>query len=464
MMMHAHTFQLLPTTLVLLYLHAIFVALPVKVHAFINPSYLSSINSNNNHDGARHLLSPPQRRRRQQLQSAIWSRTSTDDTTKSDRLRVVVVGGGWAGYSFCESISHNNIIHGENNNKEVDILLLDASNQARGGLAGGYRSSKTDRPVEAGIHGFWREYRNTFDIMNGIEGVNVNKVLGEYSPSVLWSKNGKVATAPVLLQGEENAIATCNQPILSTLNDLSEESIRRYVAALLPPPLDLPILAKLDNKKSKTSNVNDSDKLSTIDLVSGTGLLGAWADFEQESRTSWENYDTYPASLLFKKSGITPSLFEELVSPLLHVLPMCPAYDCSAAAALSCFHVFALQSRGAFDVRWCRGSISEKIFDPWKTQLESRGVVIRGGARVASITKSSETGKFSIDICSMSGDVSDTIESDVVVLAVGATAAGKLASASPAMSSLPATANFDKLRHHLRGRSTISQAKFICNN
>ena len=38
------------------------------------------------------------------------------------------------------------------------------------------------------------------------------------------------------------------------------------------------------------------------------------------------------------------ALYDELVQPLLHVLPMAPGYDVSAAAALSCFHVFALQA------------------------------------------------------------------------------------------------------------------------
>ena len=59
------------------------------------------------------------------------------------KLRVVVVGGGWAGYSCCESISTND---------NVEMILLDASKQAKGGLAGGYRS-KNDRPVEAGKFG-----------------------------------------------------------------------------------------------------------------------------------------------------------------------------------------------------------------------------------------------------------------------------------------------------------------------
>jgi len=233
---------------------------------------------------------------------------------------VVIVGGGWAGFSAADSLSHNN---------NVRVTLLDAS---KGGRGGGLS--------EAGIHGFWREYKNTFSQIEKI-GLDVDQVLSPYSPSTLFSRNGKVATAPVLVDEGESK----TQP---TLNDLSEESLRKYVAANLPPPLDLPLLAKLEDSKS---NGKGDGRLDPIDLASGVGLVGAWADFEQESAESWANYDSQPASLLFEKAGVSDRLFEEMVSPLLHVLPMCPAYDCSAAAALSCFHVFALQSRGAFDVR-----------------------------------------------------------------------------------------------------------------
>ncbi len=364
----------------------------------------------------------------------VFSASTADDNNANEKLRVVVVGGGWAGYSFAESISYNNI-----EDENVDIILLDAAKQAKGGLAGGFRDgSSNNRPVEAGIHGFWREYKNTFDIMNQIEGVTVDEVLGDYTPSVLFSKNGKVAVAPVLV--EDNGSEDNNSSMkLPKLTELNEQAIRRLIAANLPPPLDLPVLAELNGSKS-------NGVIQPTDLLSGLGLLGAWADFEQESPSSWKRYDSQPASLLFEKAGVTDTLFEELVSPLLHVLPMCPAYDCSAAAALSCFHVFALQSRGAFDARWCKGSISEKIFEPWQDQLVKRNVSIRGGARVSSIEKN-ESGKYTVSLDTASeDDVGDTIECDAVVLAVGATAAGRLAASSPALSSLPATKDFDKLR------------------
>ena len=56
----------------------------------------------------------------------LQSSSSTSDTLNEDRLKIVVVGGGWAGYSVCESLSTND---------NVDIILLDAaSKQAKGGL------------------------------------------------------------------------------------------------------------------------------------------------------------------------------------------------------------------------------------------------------------------------------------------------------------------------------------------
>jgi Uncharacterized conserved protein len=237
--------------------------------------------------------------------------------------------------------------------------------------------------------------------------------------------------------------------------------VRKTLAKLLPPPLDLPLLAEFTTNPDlssllllpKTTPNEDTGKLGAVDLLSAVGLLGAWADFEQESRASWENYDLLPASILFEKAGITSTLKNELVSPMLHVLPMCPDYDCSAAAALSCFHVFALQSRGAFDVRWAKGSISELIFEPWSDQLEKRGVEIKGGNKVTRIERKSqdpEKGKgkdgYKYCISYKYGNETDAIDCDAIVFAVGAVAMGRITASSPFLQSLPSTRNFDKLR------------------
>ena len=285
---------------------------------------------------------------------------------KKQKKRVVIIGGGWAGFSAADALATAPA-------DAVEIVLLDASPRGAGGLAGSW-STEGGRPVEAGVHGFWREYKNTFAAIERI-GLDLDDELGPYSPSVLVSKSGRIALAPVLGDdaAESNGSASSNQ-----LNPLS--SPLELLAELLPPPLDVALVSEFD----------PSSPLTIVDRASAIGLLGAWADFGQEDKASWDIYNKVSAEELFlKKAGVTKGLYDELVQPLLHVLPMCPGYECSAAAGLSCFHVFALQ----FDVRWCRGGITERIFDPWATKLLGRGnVEIRGSSKVSSVSRRSNNG------------------------------------------------------------------------
>jgi hypothetical protein len=232
-----------------------------------------------------------------------------------------------------------------------------------------------------------------------------------------------VALAPVLggSDGESstNESSTVDEGKLSleSLDWSNPSSLFSKLADLLPPPLDVALLSEFD----------ENNPLTMADRISAVGLLGIWADFEQEDPSS-------------------PNLYQELVSPLLHVLPMTPGYDCSAAAALSCFHVFALQARGAFDVRWCRGTISEKIFNPWAEKLQSGGNVnIRGAAKVTAIEEikgdNNNTNKFKITV---NGD--ESIECDAVVLAVGGTAIKRMLPSAPPLRSLPDASGWRKFR------------------
>jgi len=66
---------------------------------------------------------------------------------------VVVIGGGWAGYTATSTLVSQKGVN------EVNVTILEAStSNLGGGLAGGWRTP-SGRPVEAGIHGFWREVR-----------------------------------------------------------------------------------------------------------------------------------------------------------------------------------------------------------------------------------------------------------------------------------------------------------------
>lgn len=345
------------------------------------------------------------------------------------------MGGGWAGFSAADALAAASA-------SDVDVTILDGSPRGAGGLAGGWRTP-SGRPVEAGIHGFWREYRNTFAAIERI-GLDLDEVLTPYTPSVLVSKSGRVALAPVLGGGDDGADGTAEgevpprwpSPLLALADP---RAFLDAAARFLPPPLDVAL----------ASDFSPESPLNALDRVSALGLLGAWADFGQEDPASWERYDALSAEELFKeKAGVTDGLYDELVSPLLHVLPMCPGRDCSAAAALSCFHVFALQSRGAFDVRWCRGSIAERIFDPWAERLMAGGNVdVRGGCRVSSIARvdpgGTESSRFRVTI----NDGDGSIDCDAVVFAIGGTSMARLTKESPSTGDLMGRNDeFGKLR------------------
>ena len=347
--------------------------------------------------------------------------TQSDASEKKKRKRVVVIGGGWAGFSAADALATAP-------SDSVDIVLLDASPRGAGGLAGSWKT-QGGRPVEAGVHGFWREYKNTFAAIERI-GLDLDDVLGPYSPSVLVSKSGKVALAPVLGDGQSTLAETVNKD-KQMANPFSLPLER--LAELLPPPLDVALV----------SEFNPSSPLTLVDRASAIGLLGAWADFGQEDEASWDIYNKVSAEELFlEKAGVTKGLYDELVQPLLHVLPMCPGYDCSAAAALSCFHVFALQSKGAFDVRWCRGGITEKIFDPWAEKFLAHGNIdIRGSSRVSSVTQTSDD-QYRVTL----SNGQDEIDCDGVIFAVGGVSMGKIVASSPETNELLGPQGFEKSR------------------
>ena len=357
--------------------------------------------------------------------------------TPPTKKKVCVIGGGWAGFSFADSLASATFPGRDVESLAFEVDILDASPRGPGGLAGGWKSPKLNRTVEAGLHGFWREYRNTFAAIESI-GLNLDDVLTDYTPSILVSESGRVALAPVLgesIDAEKNTNEESSQFSMKDLDFSDPSKIIEKFANLLPPPLDVALL----------SDFNDDNPLTVLDRLSAIGLLGVWADFEQEDPASWKRYDKISAENLFRVvAGVSPRLFKELVSPLLHVLPMTPGYDCSAAAALSCFHVFALQARGAFDVRWCRGTISDKIFNPWAEKLQNNGnVKIKGASKVTSITGSSdpESKTFTVTV-----NDSESIDYDAVIFAVGGTAIKRLLPTCPPLAKLPESIGWEKFR------------------
>jgi hypothetical protein len=104
-----------------------------------------------------------------------------------------------------------------------------------------------------------------------------------------------------------------------------------------PPPLDVALLSSFHEIR-----------LSLADRASALGLLELGRTLNRRMLLLGLLYDKISAESLSCHCRSFYDYVSGVVSPLLHVLPMTPGYDCSAAAALSCFHVFAHYSCGSF--------------------------------------------------------------------------------------------------------------------
>ena len=91
-------------------------------------------------------------------------------------------------------------------------------------------------------------------------------------------------------------------------------------------------------------------------------------------------------------AGVSQTLYDEFLKPLLLVGLFAPPEDLSAAAMLGAFEFYALAHQYDFDVCWCRGSVSELIFGPLIKAIENAGGKVKGGFAVQDV-KINESGQ-----------------------------------------------------------------------
>ena len=120
-----------------------------------------------------------------------------------------------------------------------------------------------------------------------------------------------------------------------------------------------------------------------------------------------------------------------------------PSSALSATAALGMAYFFVLRSQGSFDVRWVRGNVGERIFEPWVKRLEVEGVTLRPNSRVAKIEPSESNPRCVSALTLADGE---RIECDDLVLAVGVAALRGIAGASPTLAATKEFAGFTRLR------------------
>ena len=293
------------------------------------------------------------------------------------RPSLVVCGGGWAGFGAAWGAAQSGF----------QVTLLDAGARP-GGLAGGRQPG-----FELGIKGCWRHYSNVRNVVQQL-GLEMDELYGPYAETAFVSVRGVEVVSPVL--GE---------------------------LPRLPAPLGTLV------------HTNDHFRMLPLeDRLSAWPLTRALLEFDL-SEATYSRYDALSFAELCEAAGVSPRLRRRFLDPLLVALMFAPPEKLSAAAALSVLNSYALAHQSDFDVRWPRRPPSQ-LFDRWRSRLEAKGALVRGGAPVAEImANDTGSGKGVVSgVRLVSGEV---LPASSVVLAVGPSALPKIVAASPALQKSP---------------------------
>jgi len=198
----------------------------------------------------------------------------------------------------------------------------------------------------------------------------------------------------------------------------------------------------------------------------------AFSDFD-DSLEAWEKYDNISFRDLCVKLGVSKKCYDEAFEPMILTGLFAPGSECSAAAALGMAYFFVLKSQNSFDVRWCKGNIGDKIFQPWVDIMSSKndlndfeepnnGVDFLTSTRVIGFESSTkDCSSISKVICQSVGDAGGTkenmIEADKVVFAVGGNALNAMVKFSPLLAK---HADFRRFAN-LRGTGVLATRLFL---
>ncbi|XP_020574168.1 uncharacterized protein LOC110020416 isoform X2 [Phalaenopsis equestris] len=219
---------------------------------------------------------------------------------------------------------------------------------------------------EVTLRGFWSPYRNIFSIMEEL-GL---QPFTNWTSSSLYTSEGVEVKFPIF-------------------QDLPR----------LPAPLGALVYSQFSH-------------LSLADHLASTMLIAAVIDFDGTDAV-WRKYDAMTARELFKQFGCSERLYREAFLPFIEAGLLAPAEQCSAAAALSMLYYYALSHQKNFDVAWCRGTVQEKIFNPWRDFLKSKGCNFHGNKKMTDFIVNKSSGGVTGVICG-----NDVYEADAFVLAV----------------------------------------------
>eukprot|EP00803_Ostreobium_quekettii_P007991 evm.model.scf_785.8 EVM.evm.TU.scf_785.8 scf_785:59941-64351(+) len=243
--------------------------------------------------------------------------------------KVVVVGGGWAGFGAARHLSQEG----------YDVTLLDAAPNP-GGLSAGWQTEQ-GRTVEAGMKGFWYQYHNIFALARELD---IDWPFTEFTRSGFWSPEGLSVEGPVFSQ----------LPKLPTLLGQFVHTTRLF------------------------------RRVPLADQLTMFNMLYPVVDYDSTQKV-YEKYDKMTARELFRQFGISERLYNEFLKPLLLVGLFAPPEEISAAAMIGTMYFYALAHQQDFDICWCKGSVSERLFQPMVESIRAAGGVVQGSRVVVGV-------------------------------------------------------------------------------
>ncbi|KAK4401372.1 hypothetical protein Sango_0877900 [Sesamum angolense] len=173
-------------------------------------------------------------------------------------------------------------------------------------------------------------------------------------------------------------------------------------------------------------------RLPFTDRLTSLPLMAAVIDFDNTD-AAWRKYDPILEMLShckgdFEKFGCSERLFRDVFDPLLQVGLFAPAEQCSAAATLGMLYYFVLANQKNFDLVSCRGTIRDKIFQPWTESMKIQGCRFLEGRKVTDLVVNEETGCISEVICEK-----ESFKADAFILAVGISTLQEIVQSSAAL-------------------------------
>lgn len=169
--------------------------------------------------------------------------------------------------------------------------------------------------------------------------------------------------------------------------------------------------------KQETCDLILSRRVSLADQLSMFNMLLPVVDFNSDPET-YRRYDQMTARELFNRTGISESLYREFLKPLLLVGLFAPPEEISAASMLETMYFYALAHQNDFDICWCKGSVSERIFNPLVQKIRASGGAVLGNQAVVDIQTDSKGRVQSVVTKDTKSGASAIYEADAVILAI----------------------------------------------